>query len=157
VLLFVSEWSLPRSRVWQWEGPEREEFAALLRGLLEESAGATRTIARDYRVLVKLHPSEREGWGALTEEFDPSLSLELRNVDQALLFGAANAAFGLNSMLLLEAWRAGLPTYSYHALASDSTDWLSTHHAGVRELQSRRELGAIIRDLGRLHNASTEQ
>jgi len=132
VWLFVSEYGFPLSDLWQWEQPPESDIEGLLRLLLEKAAQAPENLL----VAVKKHPAERRDWAPVCAEYPGVSTRIIGAADKAALFSASDAAFGLNSMLLLEAARAGVPAFSHHVSGDGRETWLSTIRPEVVEVAS---------------------
>lgn len=134
VWLFVSEYGFPPSDLWQWEQASDADIEGLLRLLLSHASHARQQQGCPVSVIIKLHPAETRNWQAICADYPTVKIVTLRTFDKAILFAASDVAFGLNSMLLLEATRAGVPAYSCHVSGVGRDTWLSSFRPEVIEL-----------------------
>jgi hypothetical protein len=139
VLLFVSEYRFPDDPLWHWEQPAQEDIDGLIRLLLEAARACG-----DCVVLIKLHPAQAAAPAAWTAGVPPALFRVVGAYPKRDLFGAVDAAVGLNSMLLLEAALSGVPAYSYHLSRTTPATWLSTIRREIIELQEAAQMKEII-------------
>ena len=144
VLLFVSEYVFPRDPLWQWEQPEQADIDGLLQLLLRSAQQAGAGSGRDWVVLVKLHPAQESPPLGVLRSFPSALYRIAKDVDKGAIISAADAAFGLNSMLLLEAALGGLPAYSHHAVSAGSDAWLSRIRPEVVELSDPADFARAV-------------
>lgn len=139
VALFVSEYLFDTDPIWRWDQPHAADYVGLLSQLLNISAKSS--LGRPVVVLVRPHPNEpRERWDALCNALSGSQWRNAANVSKEELLSVANLAFGLNSMLLLEAASSGLPVYSFHTQASPRDSWLSSIRSEIIELPDERSI-----------------
>ncbi|MCX7144312.1 MAG: hypothetical protein NT123_25435 [Proteobacteria bacterium] len=146
VVLFVSEYGFPESEKWQWEQAPVGDLEQVLEAVLHAcsksgpSAGCKRT------VLIKLHPAQVDFPASIFSKYSSASYRMVRQFDKQELFAVSDLAIGLDSMLLLEASWAGLPTYSYHASGVGRGRWLSDIHPEICELHSASACAKVIDD-----------
>lgn len=141
--LFVSEHLFEPDPKWNWDQAHAEDYAELLKRLLTHSSRDD--LARPLVILLRPHPSEpKTRWDALCQSVSGSVWRNVADLGKDKLFSMADLAFGLNSMLLLEALSAGLPIYSLHTRASPKDAWLSSIRGEIAELADERACDALI-------------
>ncbi len=142
-VLFVSETFFQVDPIWNWEQPPEIDLIILLGELLKLS---TKKIdGHKINVLVRAHPSESpEKWDSLCNSFEGVNFLNVSELGKEELFKLTDLAFGLNSMLLIEVSRRGIPVYSYHETCRDESNWLSEIRPEINELYSRRSIEEVI-------------
>jgi hypothetical protein len=144
VILFVSEYGFQGQREWAWDQPAEEDIETLALELLEIATGlAAAGVA--IRLLVRPHPAEHRDWSALLEGSKPGIISVDRSSDKATLFALSDIAFGLNSMLLAEAARNGIPSYCRFPSGSYKGPKLSDFCGTITELKTRSEMENVIR------------
>ena len=142
--LFISETLFPQSTTWNWDQPSRDDLEGLLRGLLTISAkhaGNQKKIV----ILVRPHPSEYgETWNTLCETFPDATWMNVSDVPKEDLFKISSMAFGVNSMLLLEAATHGVPSYSHHIIKQNNQMWLSTLRSEILEIENFKKISELF-------------
>ncbi len=146
VALYVSEYVFAEDPLWKWDQPSEDDIRGFLAALLQAAAGLA-------VVVIKLHPAESvDRWDALLGGQEPASYRVVKQFDKSGLFEAADVVFGLNSMLVLEAMRAGKLAYSFHPQTggpgADRSAWLSEIESGLVELGSVEELEKVLRGRG---------
>jgi hypothetical protein len=145
IVLFISETLFVPDPKWVWDQAYEEDYHELLKALLEYSA--RHDLTKRVYVLVRPHPSEpATRWESLCQSVAGSAWLCVPSLDKDFLFAITDMAFGLNSMLMLEAAAVGIPTYSLHTFDSCPLSWLSTLRSEIVELENLQALAAIMPD-----------
>lgn len=149
VALFVSEYLFEPDPLWSWDQPLAADFASLLSLLLLSSA--RRDLGRPLYILVRPHPGESsDRWDDLCRTITGALWRNAAEVGKEALLSSADLAFGLNSMLLLEAATAGLPVYSLHFQDSPRDSWLSSIRPEIREIPDEAAYQALLESVCRV-------
>lgn len=144
--LFVSEYLYENDPFWCWDQPSEKEFEDLL-SLLLSISGAIDT--KLMYVLVRCHPNESQSrWNDLCEKFPGAKWVNVSKIPKEDLFAISDLAFGLNSMLLLEASAFEIPVYSYHSADRSNRPWLSEIRAEVIELNSAEYVRELFNKSG---------
>ncbi|MCZ4291916.1 hypothetical protein [Hoeflea alexandrii] len=150
VVMFVSEYGFADSEGWQWDQAEEEDIYLAADELVAQVRSMSVDAERPMHVMIRPHPAESHDWGAFAARHEAGLVLQGHNLDKPELFAIADIAFGLNSMLLAEAGRAGVPSYSWFPDQSYQGLRLSRFASWVNECQNVQACGAAIRSvLGR--------
>jgi len=111
VVLFVSEYGFIPSTQWQWDQPPESDITALLLILVRSIEALVSEQKQSVLLLIKKHPSDTHEWAIASQKpFCRVIDACAKDV----LFGSVDIAFGLNSMMLLEASKCGVPSYSFH-------------------------------------------
>jgi hypothetical protein len=70
--------------------------------------------------------------------------MNVSDVPKEDLFIITSMAFGVNSMLLLEAATHGVPSYSHHIIKKNNQMWLSTLRNEILELGNFKEISELF-------------
>lgn len=143
-VLFVSEYGFDDADGWDWDQPGDFD----IEGLATELSAIVAKLAAEgipIRLLIRPHPAERRDWNKLLGDA-PTLTVD-RELDKATALVAVDVAFGLNSMLLAEAARSGLPAFARFPSGTYRGLKLSDFRHDIRELRTRDESEAVIRQL----------
>jgi len=149
VVLFVSEYLFEPDPLWNWDQPHAEDYTGLLSLLLKRSVVTNSELP--VVVLVRTHPNEpHTRWDALCRSIPGSQWRNAAHISKEELLSVANLAFGLNSMLLLEAASSGLPVYSHHTQISPRDSWLSSIRSEIIELPDERSILMLFKSICQL-------
>jgi hypothetical protein len=152
-VLFVSEYGYDGQDEWDWEQPPDIDTEGLAAELLTIVSDLTAQ-GISARLLIRMHPAERRDWNKILLDAPVGVATVDRTLDKAEFLAAADTAFGLNSMLLAEAARSGLPTFSRFPSGTYRGPKLSDFRRTIRELRTRQESAAAI---GQLSGRSCQQ
>jgi hypothetical protein len=98
----------------------------------------------NIKVVVKMHPSQKDDFSDILYDFSENCYRVVNSFDKASLFQICNVAFGLNSMLLLEVAKYGVPTYSYYGLDLNNRTHLCEIHNEINEISDLNLCSEII-------------
>lgn len=144
VAVFVSEPLFESDPKWDWDQAHEEDYCHLLELLLKLSAGDE--LHESLTVLVRCHPAEpKERWQSVCESVPGSSWRNASRIKKDALFSVADIFLGLNSMLLLEAAAAGIPSFSMHTIKDRQHSWLSTIRSEIVELADDHAVAQAIR------------
>lgn len=147
VVLFVSEYGFPESSKWQWEQAPCSDLFELLDTVLEACCSVNDS-GQDVRTaLIKLHPAQAKFTHNVLARYPETAYRLVTQCDKKELFQASDLAIGLDSMLLLEACRAGVPAYSYHPSGIGKGHWLSDIHPEISELSNKNQCTRVIQNI----------
>lgn len=147
VVMFVSEYGFADTEGWQWDQAEEEDIYLAADELVAQIQAVAAETARPMHVIIRPHPAESHDWEAFAARHEPGFVLLGRDLAKQDLFAVADIAFGLNSMLLAEAGRAGVPSYSWFPDQSYGGLRLSKFAGWVTECRDAAECGVAIRAL----------
>jgi hypothetical protein len=140
VALYISETLFQYDKNWEWDQPTMQDLSSLLQILLKISL---KPINNNKRViiLVRAHPSEEKGvWDNVCKLYPDALWINASDIPKEDLLIISSMAFGLNSILLLEAAIGGIPSFSYHEIKTNSQMWLSTLRDEIIELNDQTQI-----------------
>lgn len=145
VVLFVSEYGFPDADIWQWDQPPDAAVEEAATGLAQALADLpTDAAVGPCILLLRPHPSERRDWRQAVAASNGIVRLA-SDLSKPDLFSVADVAFGLNSMLLAEAARSGLPAYSWFGDVGYDGPRLTHFCPGVIDLEHRNMCGDTLR------------
>jgi hypothetical protein len=136
VILFVSEYNFPVSNKWQWEQSTDFDIQNLLKILVSSVKKAMLTLKQPIILIIKKHPSDTHDWERIYK--DPFCKV-IDICDKDTLFDIVDMAFGLNSMMLLEAANKCVPAYSFHENECGREITLSSFSKEIIELQDEKD------------------
>ncbi|HEY6257991.1 MAG TPA: hypothetical protein VIY51_19580 [Xanthobacteraceae bacterium] len=151
VVLYVSEYAFADEEGWQWDQPTELDIEELGKELAA-IAGEFSDAGHRTRLLIRPHPSERRPWEAILagagagDAPDRAAAVVDRSLDKLALFSVADVAVGLNSMLLAEAARAGVPSYCRFPSGKYAGPKLSDFRPEIVELKTLQDCRAAIRN-----------
>lgn len=151
VILFVSEYGFPISNKWNWEQPPESDIKGLLDTILNVSRKINNDTDYSLNIVVKLHPADEHDWLEICDNFNDVKLNIIVDCEKSVLFSATDIAFGLNSMLLLEAAQFGIPSYSFHHSNQSQENWLSSYRDEIFELTSERQCMDKINKVAETH------
>lgn len=143
-VLFVSEWLYPADPLWDWEQAAPGDLEYFLSSVLRGVELVNKVSTIDVSVIIKLHPSQSELPHDIFRDFDPSSYRVVAEFSKTELFSVSDVAFGLDSMLLLEAARAGIASYSFHKSGEGRGRWLSDLRREIVELGSATDVQTVL-------------
>ncbi|MEM5493315.1 hypothetical protein [Hoeflea sp. AS16] len=147
VVLFISEYGFADAAKWQWDQPDERDIyraAAELVALVRELATS---MGRPMHVMIRPHPSETYDWHAFAGRHESDLVLCGSGLSKPELFAVADIAFGLNSMLLAETGRAGIPSHSWFPDQSYQGLRLGQFASWVNECEDLEACSQAIRSI----------
>lgn len=145
IVLFVSEYGFEDSASWQWDQPDEHDIYRAAGELVARVRDLAKNTSRPVHLMIRPHPAESHDWAAFADRQESGLVLLGRDLSKTELFAVADIAFGLNSMLLAEVGRAGVPSYSWFPDQAYQGLRLSRFASWVKECQSADECSAAIR------------
>ena len=146
IVLFISEYNFANSDKWEWEQSPDKDIKELLNALLF-SANQISDKNRNVIIIIKMHPTQTENFSDILYGYSENSYRIVYSFDKVSLFQVCDVAFGLNSMLLLEAVRFGIPSYSYYGHDTDNRIHLTTIHNKIKEISNLNSCKGIISDL----------
>jgi hypothetical protein len=149
VAVFVSEPLLPIDTNWDWDQAHEVDYRDLLALLLRISADGG--LNKPLVVLIRYHPAEPDDrWLPVCAPVPGGRWRNASGIDKDALFSIADIVLGLNSMLMLEAVAAGIPTFSRHTIKNRQNTWLSTIRPEIVELADDTAVEQAIRSVSQV-------
>jgi hypothetical protein len=149
VAVFVSEPLFPTDTNWDWDQAHEADYRDLLTSLLQMSADGSRS--NPLVVLVRCHPAEPDDrWSTVCASVPGGRWHNASGIAKDALFSVADIVLGVNSMLMLEAVAAGLPTFSRHTIKTRQKTWLSTIRPEIVELADDQVAEQAIRSVSQV-------